>query len=206
MTIEVDGAEIHRRVFDRVELEALRQEADRVARRSESVCVRHLQQRSEIFDQLAKDSRVRALIPRGLQPVRSILFDKTPASNWPVPWHQDLTIAVDQKREVAGYGPWSVKDGVVHVQPPAALLEAMATVRIHLDDATTSSGALWVIPGSHRLGRISTDQIADFAEGDAIPCECRAGDVLVMSPLVLHSSRRTKDAQHRRVLHFEYAR
>ena len=27
-----------------------------------------------------------------------------------------------------------------------------------------------------------------------------------MPPLLLHSSRRTKDATHRRVLHFEYAR
>lgn len=205
MGLDDNGFALHREIFNQAELEDLRQEAERVAARSESVCVRHLQEHSQIFDRLSQAPRLRALLPRDLQPVRSMLFDKTPASNWPVPWHQDLTIIVEQKVELPQYGPWSVKDLAVHVQPPVAVLQSMATVRIHLDDAKTSSGALWVVPGSHRLGRIASDEVEALVRGSAIPCECRAGDVLVMSPLILHSSRRTQGTDHRRVLHFEYA-
>ena len=75
-------------------------------------------------------------------PVRAIYFDKSPESNWLVPWHQDLTIAVKEEAEARGFGPWSVKDGVPHVQPPDALLGSMLTVRLHLDDADETNGAL----------------------------------------------------------------
>lgn len=56
------------------------------------------------------------------RPVRSIFFDKTPQSNWSVAWHQDPTIAVRDRGEVEGFGPWSVKEGIPHVQPPVELL------------------------------------------------------------------------------------
>ena len=70
----------------------------------------------------------------GVRPVRGLFFNKTPESNWPVAWHRDLTIAVNQKVELPGYGPWSTKAGVVHVQPPLEILENMITFRLHLDD------------------------------------------------------------------------
>ncbi|HVV74000.1 MAG TPA: phytanoyl-CoA dioxygenase family protein [Verrucomicrobiae bacterium] len=79
------------------------------------------------------------------RPVRGIYFDKTADTNWLVTWHQDLTIAVRAKIEVAGFGSWSMKDGVPHVQPPVSLLEQMITVRLHLDDCDESNGALQVI-------------------------------------------------------------
>ena len=56
--------------------------------------------------------------------VRATLFDKTELSNWKVPWHQDVTIAVQKRHEVPGYGPWSVKSGVTHVQPPSEVARA----------------------------------------------------------------------------------
>ena len=43
------------------------------------------------------------------QPVRAIFFDKTPNANWKVPWHQDLTIAVKEKRETKGFSAWTKK-------------------------------------------------------------------------------------------------
>ena len=52
---------------------------------------------------------VRSHLPGEPRVVRAIYFDKSPEVNWLVPWHQDLTIAVQQKREVEGYGPWSIK-------------------------------------------------------------------------------------------------
>src|SRR4051812_2615423 len=74
-----------------------------------------------------------AVLGRGCFPVRGILFDKTPDANWRVSWHQDVTIAVKQQREVAGFGPWSTKNGVPHVQAPNWVLEQMIAVRLHLD-------------------------------------------------------------------------
>jgi len=60
--------------------------------------------------------------------VRSTLFDKTDGANWKVPWHQDVTIAVRERIESEGFGPWSMKEGVLHVQPPTEVLEHMVTM------------------------------------------------------------------------------
>src|SRR6266481_831447 len=64
------------------------------------------------------------------RPVRGIYFDKSAESNWLVAWHQDLTLAVRGRVNVPGFGPWSTKDGVPHVQPPIELLQQMLAVRL----------------------------------------------------------------------------
>jgi len=147
-----------------------------------------------------------AVLGPGARPVRGILFDKTSAANWKVPWHQDVTIAVAERLEVDGYGPWSLKDGVTHVQPPASVLERMVTVRIHLDDCPEENGALKVIAGSHRRGKIPERQVAEIATGGEVRvCEAQAGGVLVMQPLLVHSSSAAEVPGHRRVIHFDFA-
>lgn len=139
-------------------------------------------------------------------PVRSIFFDKTPEANWLVPWHQDLSIAVDRRLDLPGYGPWSIKEGVVHVQPPLEILESMITLRIHLDDCDESNGALRVIAGSHRLRRLSAAQISEArVQANEVMCSVRAGDALLMRPLLLHASSAAQVPSHRRVIHLEYA-
>jgi hypothetical protein len=159
---------------------------------------------------LAKSSRLLELVRPHLRseplPIRAIYFDKSSESNWLVPWHQDLTLAVRNRTEVPGFGPWSVKEGVPHVQPPIKLLEQMLIVRLHLDDADESNGALRVLPGSHRLGRLSAERIQELrAKEREHLCVTRAGDVLLMRPLLLHASSRSTSERHRRVLHIEYA-
>lgn len=140
------------------------------------------------------------------QPVRAILFDKSPDANWLVAWHQDLTIAVRERRETPGFGPWSAKNGIPHVQPPVELLEQMLAVRIHLDPSDESNGALRVLSGSHRSGRLSPDQIKQArAEHADVICRANPGDALLMRPLLLHASSRASVPQRRRVLHIEYA-
>jgi hypothetical protein len=94
---------------------------------------------------------VRPHLPLEPLPVRAIYFDKSSEGNWLVPWHQGLTLAVRDRVNVHGFGPWSVKEGVPHVQPPVELLEQMLIVRIYLDNADETNGALRVMPGSHRL-------------------------------------------------------
>ena len=200
------GFRMCRGVFDLGEIEALRVEANAVATAAGTACVRHLRSRSKVFAELSSSSRLLGLLPGGLRPVRSILFDKTPDENWPVAWHQDLTKAVAEEQEIPGYGPWSWKDGHAHVQPPAELLAQMVTIRLHLDDTPAANGALRVIPGSHKRGKLSGDAVTQVDQGLAVACECYAGDVLLMSPLIIHSSRRSTKPMRRRVIHFEYAR
>ncbi|MEM0966237.1 MAG: phytanoyl-CoA dioxygenase family protein [Verrucomicrobiota bacterium] len=200
------GFEIVREVFTKDEVEAMREEADRLSKNEGSACVRHIRSKSKEFNQLAKSVRLQNLLSKGLSPVRSILFDKTPQENWPVTWHQDLTITVEEKCEIKGYGPWSTKDGSVHVQPPVEVLERMMTIRIHLDDTPQKNGALRVIPESHKRGKIESREVLSHVNASEAICACGAGDVLLMSPLILHSSKRSESPKRRRILHFEYAR
>lgn len=115
----------------------------------------------------------RSVLGDTARPVRGLLFDKRPEVNWLVPWHQDLTICVKERREIEGFGPWSVKAGVVHVQPPARVLEEMVALRIHLDDAPADNGALRVLPGTHLLGRLSPAKITT-REGNSSGDVCKS--------------------------------
>ena len=146
------------------------------------------------------------LAPPGLRLVRAILFDKRPEANWTVPWHQDLSLAVAERIELPGWGPWSVKAGVVHVQPPAEFLENLLALRLHLDDCPAENGALRVLSGTHLLGRLTAAEIARLRR--MVPetaCPARAGEVLLMRPLLLHASSPAKTPTRRRVLHLELA-
>lgn len=159
---------------------------------------------------LAASSSIRALVEPylggGCFAVRAIFFDKLPSANWRVPWHQDLSIAVSQRRESAGFGPWSIKAGVPHVQAPVSLLERMLTVRLHLDPCSHANGPLRVLPGTHRLGRLEPLQIARLrSEVTEFVCEVERGGALLMRPLLLHASAPAVSAHHRRVIHLEYA-
>lgn len=140
------------------------------------------------------------------RPVRAIYFDKSPDANWMVPWHQDTTLALGARAEVPGFGPWSTKDGIPHVQPPVEFLQRMLTVRLHLDATDDTNGALRVLPGSHRLGRLSAARIDELrhTQPDFV-CRTSAGDALLMRPLLLHASSRSTRPSHRRILHLEYA-
>jgi len=144
------------------------------------------------------------LFPAGCQLVKSIYFDKPAQSNWLVAWHQDLMISVSQRAELAGYGPWTNKDGDVAVLPPAAILENMVTLRIHLDDCDASNGALKVVPASHLAGVLSPGELP-ARTGNATVCEVPAGGAMLMKPLLLHASNRSTSARPRRVIHLEFA-
>lgn len=139
--------------------------------------------------------------------VRGLLFDKTPTANWGVPWHQDLTIAVKQPRpDAPGYGPWTRKGGVPHVQPPVAVLERMVTVRVHLDDSQEDGGPLRVIPGSHAAGRLEPTATREWLNRvRPETCLVPRGGALLMRPLLLHASSPAESPGRRRVVHLEYA-
>jgi ectoine hydroxylase-related dioxygenase (phytanoyl-CoA dioxygenase family) len=142
---------------------------------------------------------------RGVFPVRALFFDKTETANWSMPWHQDTVIAVAEKIETPGFGPWSSKAGVVHVQPPREILEDMAAIRLHLDDCDAGNGALKISPGSHLHGILSDAEIDRWKQNGVTVCEVPKGGALLMRPLVLHASSAATQPRHRRVIHIEYA-
>jgi len=149
---------------------------------------------------------IEPLLGMSARVVRSLLFDKNPAANWKVPWHQDLTIAVKERRDVAGFGPWSTKAGVTHVQPPADVLGRMLTIRLHLDDCDADNGPLRVIPGSHALGAIDPAEIPDVRRRTSeVSCTVPAGGAVLMRPLLLHASSPAQRPGHRRVIHLEFS-
>jgi ectoine hydroxylase-related dioxygenase (phytanoyl-CoA dioxygenase family) len=171
--------------------------------------VRHLLRDVPAMRALARHPAVRAVAAAALGPdafaVRGILFDKTPGANWKVVWHQDLTIAVRERREVPGFGPWTEKDGVPHVQPPADILRAMVAVRVHLDDCTEANGPVRVLPGSHWAGRLSAADVDRWrAAVPEVVCVVPRGGILAFHSLLLHASSPAREASHRRVVHLEY--
>ena len=185
-------------------------DGDGVRRRESVYAIRNLLDAVPEVRELAASPAVRALVEpvlgAGAFPVRGILFDKTPDANWKVAWHQDLSIAVRERREVDGFGPWSEKAGITHVQPPATVLERMITVRIHLDDCGPENGPVHVVPGSHRHGRLGAGETERLRESvPPVPACTTTGGALLMRPLLLHASSPSTVPAHRRVVHIEFA-
>jgi ectoine hydroxylase-related dioxygenase (phytanoyl-CoA dioxygenase family) len=137
--------------------------------------------------------------------VKSIYFDKPSASNWFVAYHQDLTISVDNKQEVLGFGPWTVKQNQFAVQPPLTILQDNFTIRIHLDDTDANNGALKVIPQSHFKG-IYRPETIDWEKETETICTVKKGGIMFMKPLLLHASNKTTNQAQRRVIHIEFSR
>jgi Phytanoyl-CoA dioxygenase (PhyH) len=136
--------------------------------------------------------------------VRVLYFDKPPGGTWALPWHKDLTIAVrDNALSSDQFTKPTIKAGVAHVEAPLDVLQQMLTARIHLDPADEENGALRVVSGSHQTGKLLT-----LTDKDT-PTVVRVapGDVLLMRPLLAHSSGRShpETVRHRRIVHLEFA-
>ncbi|OYU82730.1 MAG: phytanoyl-CoA dioxygenase [Flavobacterium sp. BFFFF2] len=136
--------------------------------------------------------------------VKSLYFDKPALSNWYVSYHQDLTISVDKKREVDGFGFWTKKQDQFSVQPPLDILDNVVTIRIHLDDTDENNGALKVVLKSHNRG-IYRPETIDWTAAQEVSCHVQKGGIMLMKPLLLHSSSRTTNNKQRRVIHIEFS-
>lgn len=137
--------------------------------------------------------------------VQCTYFDKSPAVNWLVPLHQDLSIPVKARVDCASLKVWSIKEGGCFVQAPTDVLERMVAVRLHLDDNGPDNGPLRVVPGSHRLGRLPSEaQATRRAELGEVECHAPRGGVVLMKPLLLHASSKATGPGSRRVLHYLY--
>jgi ectoine hydroxylase-related dioxygenase (phytanoyl-CoA dioxygenase family) len=170
---------------------------------------RHLL-RIPAVEELATDRRLLEIASRFLGstpiPFRATLFDKSAGANWLVVCHQDTALPLRRRVESSGWGPWSIKAGVLYAHAPAAALAGIVALRVHLDDSTSVNGPLRVLPGSHALGLLSDERIARLQQ-EIAPVECLApaGGVVAMRPLVVHASSKSRETRPRRVLHIEYA-
>lgn len=134
--------------------------------------------------------------------VRALFFDKPPERTWALPWHKDLTIAVKpHSGESTVFSKPTLKAGVPHIEASCEVLEAMLTLRIHLDEMTDENGPLQVVPGSHRLGKVP---VASYETARTILGS--RGDVLAMRPMLAHRSISSREGTtlHRRILHLEF--
>jgi ectoine hydroxylase-related dioxygenase (phytanoyl-CoA dioxygenase family) len=139
-------------------------------------------------------------------PFRATLFDKSPQSNWLVVWHQDTALPLQERRALPGWGPWSMKEGVIYAHAPASALRKVLALRVHLDDSTTQNGPLRVLPGSHTQGVLTDSAIHQLLRRlSGMECIVPKGGVLAMRPLLVHSSSKSLGKAPRRVLHIEYS-
>ncbi|MCL6713346.1 phytanoyl-CoA dioxygenase family protein [Pseudomonas sp. R2.Fl] len=185
------------------------EECARVARlvpTSDGPGSRHLLEQpwcAEIARAIRRHPQVAALIPAGHAVIQCIRFEKSASTNWLVALHQDLGIPVAARVEHPALAGWSEKDGVLHVQPPVALLQQLVAVRLHLDDCGVDDGPLRVVPGSHLHGRLGTEAARGLRdERGEVACVGERGSVVMMHPLLLHASSRAVGHSRRRVLHF----
>lgn len=201
-------------VFDHGQVQAIAgciQQADQSGgnfrKSGELFAVRQLLKEIPALQPLLFTDKLKAIVREAGTPghflVKSIYFDKPPGSNWYVSRHQDLTLSVDRKADLPGFGPWTVKQGLFAVQAPLSYLHNILTLRIHLDETDETNGALKVLPGSHLGGITRPEDLTDAVEKE-VYCPVPAGGVMLMKPLLFHRSERSTGLCRRRVIHLEF--
>ncbi len=207
LRLDRDGAQRIRGALDKATLRDL---ADLLAEQPADQAGVRLHGVAGLGDYLRFDGVIGSLAAPAMQgqprAVRAILFDKTATTNWSLGWHQDRVVAVRQRIEVAGFGPWSRKHGALHVAPAFEVLAGMRTLRVHLDPVPETNAPLLIAPGSHALGRISEPDVPRVvAERGVAACLAEAGDVWIYATPILHASRRATAPARRRVLQVDFA-
>lgn len=203
------GFEVVEHVLTRDEVEALRSVVSDPSLSRTRAGARHLLAQPLIGD-LARQDRLTRIASRfvgaSARPFRATLFDKSPSTNWLVTWHQDTVLPLRDRNDVPGWGPWTVKRGVLHAVAPAEALMRIVALRVHVDDSTAENGPLRVLPGTHVSGVLSRAAIVEVARRvESVECTVASGGVVAMRPLLVHASSKSLLQAPRRVLHVEYA-
>ncbi|SFS10045.1 phytanoyl-CoA dioxygenase family protein [Sphingomonas jatrophae] len=147
-----------------------------------------------------------AYLPGRPRPVRAVLFDKSADANWSLAWHQDRVITVRRRQSAPGFARWTVKAGLLHVEPPFELLARMITGRLHLDPVDADNAPLKVALGSHRLGKVADTQAATKAAAlPSLACHAQPGDLWLYATPILHASDAARRPARRRVLQLDFS-
>jgi ectoine hydroxylase-related dioxygenase (phytanoyl-CoA dioxygenase family) len=208
-SVEEQGFAVLRDLIAPGEIATLLDSLMRITLRRSRAGARHVLHHPEVVV-VAHDPRLLSIARQVLGETafafRATFFDKSPNSNWLIPWHQDTALPLLERRETPGWGPWSVKDGVNYAHAPASALTQVVALRLHLDDSTSENGPLRVLPGTHNMGVLSDAEVCGLAdERPAVECIVSKGGVLAMRPLIVHASSKSQSQDPRRVLHIEYA-
>lgn len=171
--------------------------------------VRHLLERP-VISVFAGESRflniAQQILGAEALPFRATLFNKSPGRNWLIAWHQDTALPLGRRHEMPGWGPWSLKDGIIYAHAPASALSQVVALRIHLDESSAENGPLRVLPGTHKLGVLTDDAVHELSTRlPETTCTAALGEILAMRPLLIHASSKSQTQARRRVLHIEYA-
>lgn len=210
MNIQQHGIEIVKGLVPQTLIDNVKDELASVSKTIDMYGIRNAEKKFRTIHQIVNSKNIiekaNEILNNKAKIVRVIYFDKTAEKNWLVSWHQDRTVAVNQKHDLAGWKHWTLKDNTYHVQPPLDVLDNMVTFRIHLDASNEDNGCLNVLPRSHQLGILKQDEI-DFLikKEQPFPCVVNAGDTLIMRPHIVHSSNKAKKPEHRRVVHVEFS-
>ncbi len=199
-------------VFSAQECDSLLDSLTRATGQRSRAGIRHLMGNPDVR-RFASDRRLVALAARYLGakavPFRATLFDKSPQTNWLIPWHQDTALPLVTAFDAPDWGPWSKKADVNYAHAPSWALARVIALRVHLDASTADNGPLRVIPNSHVHGVLSDEAVQKHvgdSEAGAVECLTPRGGVVAMRPLTIHSSSKARSCSDpRRVLHIEYA-
>ena len=207
--IERTGYAVLPGIFSQEFLNDLLQQVDELAPRRSRAGLRHAMGLSPVGDVARHPQMIdlaREVLGTHAFPFRATLFEKSPAANWLVVWHQDTALPLRERSEAAGWGPWSVKEGIAYAHAPAAALSHVLALRVSLDDSLSENGPLRILPETHTLGVLSDDSIHELAARIApVDCVVPKGGIVAMRPLVVHASSKSQTEIPRRVLHIEYA-
>ena len=204
-----EGFGIRTTIFDAMTIRKLLADLDTCQIPRSRAGIRHVMSHPAVYEVANSETMVAiassAWNHRAL-PFRATLFDKSPSSNWLVAWHQDTALPLKAKRETDGWGPWSIKEGVVYAHAPAGVLDKVIALRLHLDDSNADNGSLRVLAGTHSRGVMTDEEIHELSENlPPVDCYAPTGAVVLMKPLVVHGSSKSVSPMPRRVLHIEYA-
>jgi ectoine hydroxylase-related dioxygenase (phytanoyl-CoA dioxygenase family) len=208
-SIQEQGFAIIPRILEPKDVTGLLDELSRVSLPRSRAGVRHAMKLPTV-SAVAQDARLMEIARKTLGanafPFRATLFDKSPTANWLVVWHQDTALPLRQRLEAPGWGPWSVKDGVIYAHAPDRALSQVLALRVHLDDSTAANGPLRVLPGTHSLGVLTDEMLHALSTRiTAVDGIVPQGGLLAMRPLIVHASSKSQVENPRRVLHIEYA-
>lgn len=207
MNFETDGAERYAKALSASELAMLNELADQTIAIGPGTRLTDEPLLSQLLASGGSMSRIAcSKLGERARPVRAVLFDKRDGMNWALGWHQDRTLAVEEKVETPGFGPWSKKHGIIHVEPPFDIINDMITLRAHLDPCGEDNAPLLIAPGSHRLGRIPASEVAGIARKlGTVPCLAGSGAIWIYSTAIAHASEKAVTVNRRRVLQVDYA-
>jgi len=123
--IEEHGFAILEGMFSPIEMQKVISDLAHSSLKRSKAGVRHALKHGAIAA-LAADLRLlniaQEILGPGAVAFRATLFDKSPQANWLVVWHQDTALPLRERSEAKGWGPWSIKDGIVYAHAPAISL------------------------------------------------------------------------------------